>query len=155
MYPETRFMTSAQQEKAFKRFQRVIDKRDSSLIDKNLYEHLHLHCGFIAHYDIHGFRATYSGIEGFRRFVEHFDIRIDGYWKSCWIEGDYVALNTDMVNYVMERADQIYAELDHHKRNAELALAHALLEKHGFNVETTVANVPVLEEESGQLVIGF
>lgn len=26
---------------------------------KPLYQHLHLHCGFIAHYDIHGFYATY------------------------------------------------------------------------------------------------
>jgi hypothetical protein len=26
---------------------------------KKLYEHLHLHCGFITHYDIDGFYSTY------------------------------------------------------------------------------------------------
>ena len=26
---------------------------------KRIYDHLHLHCGFIAHYNIHGFYSTY------------------------------------------------------------------------------------------------
>ena len=41
-------------------FARVIEARDMSLMKKELYEFLHLHCGFIAHFDIHGFRATYA-----------------------------------------------------------------------------------------------
>lgn len=148
MYPETKFMTSAQQERTFKTFKKVIDKRDSSLIDKNLYEHLHLHCGFIAHYDIHGFRATYSGIEGFRDFVKHFDLNNQKmiYWRH-WLCGDYKEVNTDMAKHVTAKAPVIYAELETQKRNADIALAQALLKKHGVSIETQipVAEVPIFE----------
>lgn len=159
MYPETEFMTSAQQERAFKTFKKVIDNRDSSLIDKNLYSHLHLHCSFIAHYNIHGFRETYSGIEGFREFVEHFDLNNPKTvnWRNWWIRGDYEELNTDMARFVTAKAPTIYAELDAKKRNAELALARALLQKHGVSIEAKIPEpeVPVFEESNGQLVIGF
>jgi hypothetical protein len=54
-------MTEIEQDKLFKKFKKVVDTRDSQKIDKALYNHLYLRTGFIAHYDIHGFRATYSG----------------------------------------------------------------------------------------------
>jgi len=41
---------------------------------KELYEFLHLHCGFIAHYDIFGFKATYKNPRDFAEvFIRHFD----------------------------------------------------------------------------------
>ena len=42
-----------------KNFQEVIETKDISRMTKELYEFLILHCGFIAHYDIHGFYSEY------------------------------------------------------------------------------------------------
>ena len=39
-------------------FRRVIEARDISLMNKELYQFLNLYCGFIAHYDINGFKAA-------------------------------------------------------------------------------------------------
>jgi hypothetical protein len=55
-------------------FRRVIDERDMSLMGKELYEFLHLHCGFIAHYNMDGFKAAYAGPRDFSdAFIRHFD----------------------------------------------------------------------------------
>ena len=57
-----------------KNFRKVIETRDMSLMSKELYQFLNLYCGFIAHYDIHGFRATYAGAREFAEvFIRHFD----------------------------------------------------------------------------------
>ena len=55
-------------------FRRVIEARDMSLMNKELYQFLNLYCGFIAHYNIHGFRETYAAPRGFADvFIRHFD----------------------------------------------------------------------------------
>jgi hypothetical protein len=57
-----------------RKFRQMIEKRDMSLMDKELYEFLHLHCGFIAHYNIYGFRETYAAPKDFADvFIRHFD----------------------------------------------------------------------------------
>jgi len=42
--------------------------------NKRVYEHLHLHCGFIAHYNIDGFYQEYfnGSKTDLKRFAEHF-----------------------------------------------------------------------------------
>ncbi len=55
-------------------FRRVIEAQDISLMNKELYQFLNLYCGFIAHYDINGFKATYSHPKDFSGvFIRHFD----------------------------------------------------------------------------------
>lgn len=44
-----------------KDFQRLMQTGDVAKITPRLYHALTMHGGFIAHYDIHGFRATYAG----------------------------------------------------------------------------------------------
>jgi len=57
-----------------KNFRQVIEDRDISLMNQELYQFLNLYCGFIAHYDIHGFRATYQSPRDFADvFIRHFD----------------------------------------------------------------------------------
>jgi len=57
-----------------KNFQEVIENKDISQMNKELYEFLTLYCGFIAHYDINGFKATYSAPKDFAEvFIRHFD----------------------------------------------------------------------------------
>ena len=55
-------------------FQKVIEARDMSLMNKELYQFLNLYCGFIAHYNICGFRETYTPPREFADvFIRHFD----------------------------------------------------------------------------------
>jgi len=55
-------------------FGRVIEKRDINLMKKELYQFLNLYCGFIAHYDINGFKTVYSPPKEFAgTFIRHFD----------------------------------------------------------------------------------
>lgn len=57
-----------------RKFRKVIENRDMSLMDKELYQFLNLHCGFIAHYNIYGFRETYAAPRDFADvFIRHFD----------------------------------------------------------------------------------
>ena len=67
-----------------KNFRRVIEGRNISLMNKELYEFLNLYCGFIAHYDINGFKATYSAHKDFAGvFIRHFDN------EHCYFDGVY------------------------------------------------------------------
>ena len=44
------------------------------MMDKELYQFLNLYCGFIAHYNIYGFRETYTPPREFADvFIRHFD----------------------------------------------------------------------------------
>ncbi len=55
-------------------FRRVIEARDISLMNRELYQFLNLYCGFIAHYNINGFKAVYSPPNEFAEvFIRHFD----------------------------------------------------------------------------------
>lgn len=57
-----------------KNFKEVVETRSIDKMNKELYEFLHLHCGFIAHYDINGFKATYRDPRDFAEvFIRHFD----------------------------------------------------------------------------------
>ena len=55
-------------------FRKIIETRTIEHMHKELYEFLYLHCGFIAHFDINGFKSTYSQPEDFEGiFIRHFD----------------------------------------------------------------------------------
>ena len=55
-------------------FKKVIEARDINHMTKELYEFLHLHCGFIAHFNLNGFKATYTSPKDFAEvFIRHFD----------------------------------------------------------------------------------
>jgi hypothetical protein len=59
-----------------KNFRKVIEGRDIIKMNKELYQFLNLHCGFIAHYDINGFKSVYSTPKEFAEvFIRHFDRR--------------------------------------------------------------------------------
>ena len=55
-------------------FKEVIESSDIDRMNKELYHFLTLYCGFIAHYDINGFKATYKAPRDFAEvFIRHFD----------------------------------------------------------------------------------
>jgi hypothetical protein len=57
-----------------KNFKEVIETRKIDRMNKELYQFLNFYCGFIAHYDINGFKATYqSPLDFAEAFIRHFD----------------------------------------------------------------------------------
>jgi hypothetical protein len=57
-----------------KNFKEVIENRDIDRMNKELYNFLTLYCGFIAHYNIDGFKETYRAPRDFADvFIRHFD----------------------------------------------------------------------------------
>lgn len=55
-------------------FKEVIENRDINRMNKELYNFLNLYCGFIAHYNIEGFKETYRAPRDFAEvFIRHFD----------------------------------------------------------------------------------
>ena len=55
-------------------FQKIIENRDIRHMTKELYQFFCLNCGFIAHFDIDGFKATYGYPKSFSEvFIRHFD----------------------------------------------------------------------------------
>lgn len=135
-YRDAQYMTAEEKRRAFRTFQKVIRSRSIERLDKNLYRHLTQHCGFIAHFDIEGFKAAYRG-RSFRRFVEHFDRNHPNFGGFCpvWVDQpEYADINRDMVDFVTAEAPRIYAELDEMERQAELAALQALAAKHGYRL---------------------
>lgn len=59
-FTNTEFLSAKEKELVLRAWERFLknglQKKDFT---KRLYEHLHLHCGFIAHYDINGFYGEY------------------------------------------------------------------------------------------------
>ena len=57
-----------------KNFREVVENKDIDRMHKELYEFLTLSCGFIAHYNIEGFKDTYRNPRNFAGvFIKHFD----------------------------------------------------------------------------------
>jgi len=57
-----------------KNFRKVIESHNIKVMNKELYEFFHLQCGFIAHYNIDGFKSTYTRPRDFADvFIRHFD----------------------------------------------------------------------------------
>jgi len=73
---------------------------------KRLYEHLHLHCGYIAHYNINGFYSTYfnGDFEDLKRFFSNWESD-NGYSYS---DSDYLDLNRVMVEEYKKRKEIIF-----------------------------------------------
>jgi hypothetical protein len=101
-----------------------------------LYEHLHLHCQFIAHYDRAGFYRTYfEHGKDTVRFLHQFDQRGEcrsvEYGMTSWREGDYGDLARAMVEEAAPYIPNLIEEAQTREREADLAEAKRLLAKHG------------------------
>ena len=129
-------------------FRQVIENRDISLMNKELYQFLTLYCGFIAHYDINGFKATYARPKDFAEvFIRHFDSShryFHGVYP-CHAEpykntGDTkAAIKQEFYRIVDEHKDIISTWAEKRQRDERYAMYSKL--KGEFHEETNAINV--------------
>mgnify|MGYP001597194419 FL=1 len=105
---------------------------------KAIYEHLHLHCSFIAHFDRAGFYSTYfENPESTIHFLHQFDSdfgrgSIEYGGASWWLQGEYADINSAMCQVVDQFKAGLYESLGKAARSKDVGLAKALLAKHGI-----------------------
>src|SRR5438034_6398051 len=93
---------------------------------KRLYEHLYLHCSFIAHYNRAGFYAEYfEHGEDTAQFLSQFDARGEcrsvEYGWTLWLQGDYTDLNQAMIDEGTKYIPSLMEKAGQSGRDANLA----------------------------------
>ena len=139
---DSKFMSAAEKSKVLKRWEMFLRSGlEKAKFTKALYEHLINHCSFIAHYDIHGFYATYfeSG-DDTRHFLSQFDTRRGiprsiEYNMTYWLtDEDYCDINTEMCRIAWRYIPVLELKAKNDQRHADLAHAEVLLKKHGLSL---------------------
>ena len=131
-FKDAKFMSAHDKQLVLKQWRRFLDNGfDRVKFTKRLYEHLSLHCAFIAHYNIDGFWSYYfaPGSETHRlAFVLQFD-RVSnpcnagaeismGYWAKGEEYGD---INQAMIDVMAEFATALVGTAKDGKRASILA----------------------------------
>ena len=137
-FKDTKFMSAEEKEKVLKDWEQFIRSDFKEIcFTKRLYDHLHLHCSFIAHYDRLGFYAHYFSrpemtIQFFRQFDRDCGCRSAEYGDVVyWLHGEYSDINTAMCDVWDKYKTKHYARLKKAIRDRGLDLARSLYEKHG------------------------
>ena len=95
MFTDAEFTTAREKELVLKRWRTFLEHGlQKQHFTKRLYEHLHLHCGFIAHYNLETFYSTYfeTGQDTERLFENFCNYTAANYGTN----GDYDDVNTAM-----------------------------------------------------------
>ena len=141
---DSKFMSAAEKSKVLKHWEMFLRSGlEKAKFTKALYEHLINHCSFIAHYDLHGFYATYfeSG-DDTRHFLSQFDTRSGKIPRSIeygdlsgWLtDEDYYDINTEMCRIAWKYIPALELKAKNDQRHADLAHAEVLLKKHGLSL---------------------
>ena len=120
-------MTAEEKEKVLKDWQKFIENGFSrAKFTKRLYNHLTLHCSFIAHFCQSGFFSTYfEDPEDTLKFLRQFDgdygcMSVE-YNMDYWIRGeDYNDINTAMVDVFEPYKSEIYPRLKQKAKKKKL-----------------------------------
>jgi hypothetical protein len=138
-FRDAEFMSAREKTLVLKAWVRFLKNglREEDFSDR-LYQHLHLHCSFIAHYNRAGFYATYfENGEDTMRFLSQFDKR--GECRSVehgpWLSGDYEDLNRAMIEEASRYIPTLMDEASGNAKEADLAEARRLAAKHGFKIQ--------------------
>jgi len=126
-FKSTKIM-SAEEKKAVLRDWKGFIKSDfdRKYFTKKLYDHLHLHCSFIAHFDIHGFYSTYfdnpkQTMKFLRQFDKDHGYKSTEYGTNHWFSSeDYHDLNSEMVYSLEPYKAKIYSGLKQKTKEMKL-----------------------------------
>lgn len=126
-FKSTKFLSAEEKEAVLKDWRNFIKygfKRE--YFTKRLYDHLHLHCSFIAHFNINGFYDSYfENPENTLKFLSQFDndygYRSIEYGTSYWFtHEDYHDLNSVIIESFEPYKERIYAGLKHKTKEMKL-----------------------------------
>ena len=139
-FRDAEFMSAREKALVLKAWVRFLKKglREEDFSDR-LYKHLHLHCGFIAHYDRAGFYASYfENGEVTSRFLSQFDKR--GECRSveyggAWGNGEYEDLRRAIIDEASGYIPTLMEQASGNARESDLAEARRLAAKHGFQIQ--------------------
>ena len=140
---DSKFMSVAEKTKVLKHWEMFLRSNlEKDKFTQALYHHLTRHCSFIAHYDIHGFYATYfeSG-DDTMHFLSQFDTRQGiprsiEYGMTYWLtDDDYYDVNTEMCRIAWRYIPTLELKAKNDQRHSDLAQAELLLKKHGINLQ--------------------
>jgi hypothetical protein len=136
-FSDTEFMTVREKELVLKAWVRFLrNGLRSEDFTRRLFEHLHLHCQFIAHYNRAGFYQTYfERGEDTVRFLSQFNKRGEcrsvEYGMTLWQTGDYGDLARAMIEEASAYVPKLIEQAQACERERDLAEAQRLLRKHG------------------------
>lgn len=131
---------------------KVLEQADIGLLRPQTYHFITLHMGFIAHYNLDGFKAEYRDLRLFCRNLQTSEGRDNYDYNDQWAERLLVrAINAtvpeetdawkvaytikDIVALAREYAPNIRATFDEAQKEQELAQARSLAAKHGYRLE--------------------
>ena len=136
-FTTVRFMTAEEKFSVLENFTKIIEQRTIHLMDQDLYQHLHRHGGFIAHFDIDGFRSFYAELPDFLGFCEAFlNQNMKRFnWRSM---ADYRDINQAMIRIAMAHIPAIRQEVHTYQTEKERELFYQLAEKHGITIQEPV-----------------
>jgi hypothetical protein len=128
---------SKENQRILQNFKKCIDERSLESMKDPLYQHLHLYCSFIAHYNINGFKHEYSGFR-FLVFIKnflhpHFQLNL----RPISNDKKYIEiaeLNRLMREYIMEHAEQIKYEFENREIRLKVEKLRALADELGYDI---------------------
>lgn len=123
----TKFMSVKQKEAVLKDWKRFIENGfGREYFTEKIYDHLNLHCSFIAHFNHQGFYGTYfEDPDDTMKFLKQFDkdygYRSIEYGTTYWFnDEDYNDLNSAMVESLEPYKAEIYANLKQKTKDMKL-----------------------------------
>lgn len=123
----TKFMSAEEKKAVLRDWQRFIKSDfDRKHFTKRLYDHLHLHCSFIAHFNVHGFYGTYfenpeSTLEFLKQFDGDYGHKSIEYGNTYWFtDEDHHDLNSEMAYSLEPYKAEIYAGLKQKTKEMKL-----------------------------------
>lgn len=113
-FTDSEFMTAEEKVQVFKAWERFLKSNFSrTAFTKALYQHLTLHCAFIAHYSIDGFYGVYFQPIGHKtaRFLDQFHPSCNGAsveygFYSSWHD-NYVDINTALCEATLPHRNRL------------------------------------------------
>jgi hypothetical protein len=132
-------LTDTQRKRIVNNVRKVFLTKSIDALNKQAYRFITLRMGFIAHYDLYGFRATYEDLRDFALTLQTSEYSRD---RDYQLRGRYTAnmvfSDAEVVREIVRIAEVFEPEMVEHfgaiDREHEVATLKALATKHGFGL---------------------